>query len=137
MRRPILLLTALGLLVALSACTKWADGRANGTTTKMSPSTAASTTTTTITAASNTASSVPDVATTTTQVTITRERAIEIALEAAGFRRDVVLDLEAELDRERSGLYWEVSFETPKYEYSYDIHAETGAVVKEEHERKD
>ena len=142
MRKPILLLASLGLLVALSACTEPAGGQVNGTTTQ-APSSSTTTTTTTAKSAAASSSAVTSsatetaVPTTATTANITRDQAIEIALEQAGFMRDAVLDLEAELDRERDGLYWEVSFETPKYEYSYEIHAVTGAVVKEERERND
>ena len=37
-------------------------------------------------------------------------------------------DLEAELDQERNGLFWEVSFETKQKEYDYEIHAYDGTV---------
>ena len=68
---------------------------------------------------------------------ITREQAINSALQAAGVTRDSVFDLDAELDREREGLLWEVDFETREYEYSYDINAQTGAVVYVEKEKND
>ena len=66
---------------------------------------------------------------------ITRDRAIEIALAHAGLNRSDVRDLEAELDRERGGIYWEVDFESGQYEYSYDINAQTGEIVISEIER--
>lgn len=66
---------------------------------------------------------------------ITRDRAIEIALGKAGLTRDKVRDLEAELDYERSGKYWEVDFESGGYEYSYDINAVTEEVVRVERDR--
>ena len=69
--------------------------------------------------------------------TISREQAIEIALQAAGLTAEAVYDLEAELDRERGGLYWEVDFETRQTEYSYDIHAYDGTVTRVEKERND
>ena len=68
---------------------------------------------------------------------ISRERAIEIALQEAGLTKDGVTDLEAELDKERGGLYWEVSFETKTTEYEYDIHAEDGTVAKRETEKEE
>lgn len=67
---------------------------------------------------------------------LTKDQAIEIALNAAGLKKTEVTDLEAELDKERSGLYWEVSFETKQKEYDYDIHAETGKVTKVETEKE-
>ena len=68
---------------------------------------------------------------------ITRDGAIEIALNKAGLAKDEVYELEAELDKEREGVMWEVDFETREYEYSYEINAQTGAVVHQEKERND
>lgn len=69
--------------------------------------------------------------------TISRERAIELALKAAGVDKASVFDIEAELDRERGGVVWEVDFDTREYEYSYDINAKDGSIVKVERERND
>ena len=66
---------------------------------------------------------------------ITRERAIELALAHAGLTEAQVYDLEAELDRERGGTYWEVDFENGTYEYSYDINAQTEEIRRLEKER--
>ena len=66
---------------------------------------------------------------------ITRERAIELALANAGFNRDDVRELEAELDRERKDVYWEVDFEYQNTEYSYDVNAQTEQITKLEKER--
>ena len=74
---------------------------------------------------------------TTSQPAVTREQAIELALKAAGLTREQVYGLEAEPDRERGGIYWEVEFETREHEYSYDIHTETGEIVRTEKERND
>ncbi len=71
------------------------------------------------------------------QQPISKERAVEIALQAAGLTKAEVTDLEAELDKERNGLYWEVSFETREKEYDYDIHAYDGTVVKVETEKEE
>ncbi len=68
---------------------------------------------------------------------ISRERAIEIALSHAGVTRDVVYDLEAELDKERNGVLWEVDFDTREFEYSYDINATTEEIVKVDKDRND
>ena len=68
---------------------------------------------------------------------LSRDEAINKALQKAGVKRADVRDLEAELDRERGGIYWEVDFESGKLEYSYDINAETGEVVKVEREIDD
>ena len=69
--------------------------------------------------------------------TISRQRAIELALKAAGVDKASVFDIEAELDRERGGVVWEVDFDTREYEYSYDINAKDGSIVKVERERND
>lgn len=68
---------------------------------------------------------------------ITRDRAIEIALENAGLAKGSVYELEAELDKERTGTFWEVDFETREFDYSYEINAESGMVVRHEKERND
>ncbi len=72
-----------------------------------------------------------------TQQPISKARAIEIALQAAGLTKEAVTDLEAELDQERNGLFWEVSFETKQKEYDYEIHAYDGTVVKAETEKEE
>lgn len=72
-----------------------------------------------------------------TEQIISRERAVEIALQSAGLTEEAVSDLEAELDKERNGLYWEVSFETARKEYDCDIHAYNGTVVKVETEKEE
>ena len=117
MRKLLALIMVLGLIVALSACDIETGGRANRPT---SPDT-------------TTQTNVGDK--TTAKNLITREQAIDIALQTAGLSRDSVYDLEAELDREFGGVYWEVDFETREYEYSYNIHSETGAITRTERER--
>ena len=66
---------------------------------------------------------------------ITRDRAIELALNHAGLNKTQIYDLEAELDRERGGTYWEIDFESGNLEYSYDINAQTEEIRKLEKER--
>ena len=66
---------------------------------------------------------------------VTRDRAIELALTHAGLTLAEVYDLEAELDRERGGTYWEVDFEHKNTEYSYDINAQTEEITRLETER--
>ena len=68
---------------------------------------------------------------------ISRQQAIDTALQAAGLKADAVYDLSAELDREPYGTFWEVEFETFEKEYSYDMDAVTGTVVHQETERND
>lgn len=66
---------------------------------------------------------------------ISRDRAIELALKHAGLNKADVRDLEAELDVERGGKYWEIDFESGNLEYSYDINAETEEIRKVEKEK--
>ena len=66
---------------------------------------------------------------------ITRDRAIELALNHAGLTKAEVRDLEAELDYEPYGVFWEVDFEANRLDYSYDVNAETEAVARVEKER--
>lgn len=103
------------LTFALSACTA-------------APTVDTTTTTTAIAATSVTRS------TTVTTTLITRDRAIEIALQAAGLARADVRDLEAETEREQNGVFWEVEFEAGGYDYTYDIHAENGSIINQKRE---
>lgn len=66
---------------------------------------------------------------------LTREAAITIALTHAGLTKDQVRELEVELDKERGVLVFEVDFETREYDYEYEIHAETGEILKSKRER--
>lgn len=76
-------------------------------------------------------------ANTETNELLSRERAIEIALQAAVLTRDEVFDIDAELERERGDIIWEVDFETRDYEFSYHVDAETGAVTRSDKEIND
>ncbi|MBQ6847648.1 MAG: PepSY domain-containing protein [Clostridia bacterium] len=64
------------------------------------------------------------------EVLITREKAIKITLDHAGFKENEVINLTAELDRDFSHTEWEVDFENGGYEYSYDINAADGSIIK-------
>ena len=66
---------------------------------------------------------------------ITRERALEIALEEAGVAETDIWDLDIELDQERGAKVWEIDFEHGNMEYSYDVNAESGDITKVERER--
>ena len=68
---------------------------------------------------------------------ISKDRAIELALQTAGVDKASAFDIDAELDRERGVPCWEVDFETREHEYSYDINANDGSVVKSEREFND
>ena len=64
-------------------------------------------------------------------------KAKSIALNHAGVKQDVVYDMEVELDEEDGILVYEVEFKSGNMEYSYEIDAASGAVLKHESERDD
>lgn len=68
---------------------------------------------------------------------ISRDRAIEIALEKAKLKKADVRELEAELDYEKGILVWEIDFDYQNFDYSYDINADSGVIVFEEIEKDD
>lgn len=61
---------------------------------------------------------------------LTREEAKAIALEKAGLTASEVRKVEIELDWEKGTAVYEVEFKSGAYEYDFDIHAETGAILK-------
>ncbi len=64
-------------------------------------------------------------------------KAKSIALNHAGVKQDAVYDMEVELDEEDGTLVYEVEFKSGNMEYSYEIDAASGAVLKHESERDD
>ena len=68
---------------------------------------------------------------------ISRENAIENALNHIGASRKDVFDLEADFDKDLNQPIWEVDFEHDGHEYSYDIDAVSGEVLKIEREAWD
>ena len=133
MKKISTILLSLFLLLALSACTNNNQGKNDNTKEN-----------------GNVASNAVDNNTVTNNTTgnedtnnnadnsngyISRERAIEIALSHAGLSQDAVYDLEAELDKERNIVLWEVDFDTRELEYSYDINATTEEIVKVDKEK--
>lgn len=68
-------------------------------------------------------------------LSVDRDRALEIALEKANVHKDDIRDLEIELDRERGITAWEINFDYNGTEYSYEVNAETGAIVQIEKEK--
>ena len=64
-------------------------------------------------------------------------KAKSIALNHAGVKQDAVYDMEMELDEEDGILVYEVEFKSGNMEYSYEIDAASGAVLKHESERDD
>lgn len=65
---------------------------------------------------------------------ISRDEAITIALQDAGFSADQVTRLKAELDYDDGQPEYEVEFHRDGWEYDYEIHAVTGQVL---HKDKD
>ena len=68
---------------------------------------------------------------------LTKEEAIAIALEKAGLTQEQVTALRAEFDLDDGRPEYEVEFHHSGWEYDYEIHAETGAVLKAEKEKDD
>ena len=68
---------------------------------------------------------------------ITKEEAKAVAIKHAGLKAADVKRIEIELDRERNGLVYEIDFDAGKYEYEYEINAESGKVIKAEKEFRD
>ncbi len=68
---------------------------------------------------------------------ISREKAIEIALNHAGLKQNEVINLTAEFDRDDTHNEWEVEFDKDNYEYSYEINADTSEIIKSEKEIDD
>ncbi|MBP3293795.1 MAG: PepSY domain-containing protein [Clostridia bacterium] len=68
---------------------------------------------------------------------IGRDRAKEIALENAGITEAAVRTLEIELDYEGGKMVYEVEIYADQKEYDYDIHAETGEILKYDTEHDD
>ena len=68
---------------------------------------------------------------------ITREKAKSIAFEHAGVKEADVYDLEIEFDSDDGVKSYEIEFKSERIEYKYDIHAETGEILKSEKDRDD
>lgn len=60
----------------------------------------------------------------------TAEQALEIALEQAGVTMDSIRDVETKLETENGILVYDVEFKSGNIEYSYEVNAETGAIVE-------
>lgn len=68
---------------------------------------------------------------------IGEEKAIEIALQDAGFTRDQVERLRTELDYDAGKGEYEVDFNQGGYEYDYEIDAESGKIISFDKDRLD
>lgn len=60
---------------------------------------------------------------------ITKEQAQEIALKHAGFTADQVTRLRAEYEIDEGVPQYDVEFHEGGWEYEFEIHAETGAII--------
>ncbi len=68
---------------------------------------------------------------------LTADEALNIALEQAGVTRENIRNLENTLESENGVLVYEIDFESGNTEYSYDVNAETGAIVERDRDRAD
>lgn len=127
----ILLIFVLSLL--LSACDNKGGRSDNNSSGKATPPSSAENINDKTTPSADTTTS--DTNSVASQEYISRDRAIELALSHAGLQKADVYDLDAELDREHGGVFWEVDFENGGYDYSYEINAVTEEIVIHEKER--
>ncbi len=67
-----------------------------------------------------------------TSMKISAQEAENIALEKVGLVRENVRFDRTEIDRERGKLVWEVEFENENKEYSFEIDAVTGKIIRED-----
>ena len=68
---------------------------------------------------------------------ITAEEAEDIALNHAGLTRDQVRFDRTEFDKDDGVPEYEIEFRADGWEYSYEIHAETGKILSSEKDRDD
>ena len=66
------------------------------------------------------------------EIRLTEEDAVSIALDKAGLRRELVTQLEVEFEIDDGVAGYEVSFCYDGWEYDYEIHADSGSVLKAE-----
>lgn len=71
------------------------------------------------------------------QKLISKAEAKKKALSHAGVNEADIREYEIELDRKGNVIVYEIEFKSGKYEYSYDINAQNGKVVKSEKEFDD
>ena len=68
---------------------------------------------------------------------ISKEEAIAIALKDAGLTQDQVTGLRAEFDYDDGRPEYDVDFRQDRYEYDYEIHAETGKILSRDKDLDD
>ena len=61
---------------------------------------------------------------------LTRQQAAGLALKHAGFTADQVQRLHTELERDERIPHYDVEVRVDRWEYSYEIHAETGKILE-------
>ena len=67
---------------------------------------------------------------------LTEDEALAKALKHAGLKKDQVdFVKKVELDREHRTMVYEIKFYQGRFEYEYDVDAETGAILKFEKDR--
>lgn len=71
----------------------------------------------------------PEMPATTAAASLSKEEAEQIALEHAGFTADQVNYLHTEYEIDDGRPQYEVSFHQDRWEYDYEIDAETGKII--------
>ncbi len=66
---------------------------------------------------------------------ITRQKALDIALENLNLKQSDVYDINCELDYKYGTTVYEVEFKSGRYEYEFYINAKTGKIIKSFKER--
>lgn len=61
---------------------------------------------------------------------LSADEALDIALNQAGVTRDSIRDLENRLEWDDGIQVYEIDFDSGSNEYSFDVNAETGAIVE-------
>ena len=64
------------------------------------------------------------------QKSLTREEAIQVALDRVGLKEEAVTFTKIELDRDDGRQIWEIEFISAGVEYDFDIDARTGNVLE-------
>ncbi len=119
MKKLLVLISVVCALVVLAGCSRLVPN--------LDKTNAASSSATTTTSPSANA----------TAKLLTRDQAKAAALAHAGVHETDVFDLEIELEKERGVSIYDITFETAEYEFDYDIHAETGEILRSQKERHD
>ena len=133
MKKLSVLFITLILSLALSACGNNSTGNGNTQPNNNSPSSNPNQYDSSIPSVSSNQDKQP----TGQSPAITREKALETALQKAGVKQEDIRDLDIELDTEHGITVWEIDFEHENYEYSYDVNATTSEITKIEHETDD